>query len=258
MEDFPPSTRSSYNSLPEETLNRLRSMIHDGTLEPGSRLPSEVELADAMGVSRGTIRAALHLLEQQGLIWRRHGIGTFVAEEPVLENRLDLNSGVTDVIRSMGRVPGTSFQEINGIPADEYLAERLRVAVENPLVQIRRTRTADGRPVVASIDIFAQQLLRHSPRPLDLQTLKETLNEELSVYRLLENHLQIVVDHGIAKVRPYSADADLIEEFELDLSVGAPMLYLEQLDYDRDQHPIIFSREYHVSEFSAFSIYRRR
>jgi len=248
----------SHESLPEVTANRIRSMIHKGTLPPGSRLPNEFELAEAIGVSRGTIRAALYLLEQQGLIWRRQGVGTFVREDTLLENRLDINSGVTDLIESMGLVPGTRNMEITIIPADEFLAEQLRVPLNSPLVHIQRTRTANDKPVVASIDIFAYAILQRGPQPLDLDMLKEALRREPSIYRVFENALRIIIDHGIAKIRPIKADARLIEQFQLDLPPDSIMLYLEQLDFDRNQQPVLFSREYHVADFCTFTIFRRR
>jgi DNA-binding transcriptional MocR family regulator len=80
-------------SLPEITANRIREMIYNRKLLPGARLPNEVELAEVMGVSRGTMRTALNILQEQGLIWRRQGVGSFVSEQPILEQRLDINRG---------------------------------------------------------------------------------------------------------------------------------------------------------------------
>lgn len=255
---FPASEPISRESLPEVTAGRLRSMIHSGSLSPGYRLPNELELAEAMGVSRGTIRAALHLLQQQGLIWRRQGVGTFVSEKPLLVNRLDINSGVTDLIESMGLVPGCQDMEIKLTPADEYLAEQLRVPLGSPLVYIRRTRTASDKPVVASVDVFDLTIIQQGSHSLDLDALKKALEQKLSVYRVFEDELHITIDHGIAKIRPIKADVRLMKQLHLDLPAGSVMLYLEQLDFDRDQHPVLFSYEYHVSDFSTFTIFRRR
>jgi GntR family transcriptional regulator len=255
---FPASEPISRESLPEVTAHRIRSMIHEGKLSPGSRLPNELELAEVMGVSRGTIRAALHLLQQQGLIWRRQGVGTFVSEKPILENRLDINSGVTGLIESMGLVPGCQDMEIKLIPAEEYLVQQLRVPLDSPLVYIRRTRTASDKPVVASVDIFALALMQQGPRFLDLDALKKVLEQKLSIYRVFEDELHIVIDHGIAKIRPIKADARLMKQLHLDLPAGSVMLYLEQLDFDPDHRPILFSHEYHVSDFCAFTVFRQR
>jgi GntR family transcriptional regulator len=256
VQAFPASEPISRESLPEVTAHRIRSMIHEGKLPPSSRLPNELELADVMGVSRGTIRSALHILQQQGLIWRRQGLGTFVSEKPLLENRLDINSGVTDLIESMSLVPGCQDMEIKLIPASERLGQQLRVPLDSTLVSIRRTRTANDKPVVASVDIFALALMQQEPCSFDLDALKEVLEQKLSIYRVFEDELHITIDHGIAKIRPIKADARLIKQLNLDLPAGSVMLYLEQLDFDPDQRPVLFSYEYHVSDFCTFTVFR--
>jgi GntR family transcriptional regulator len=258
VQAFSASEPISRESLAEVTAGRIRSMIHEGKLPPSSRLPNELELAEVMGVSRGTIRAALHLLQQQGLIWRRQGVGTFVSEKPILENRLDINSGVTDLIESMGLVPGCQDMEIKIIPAEEHLAQQLRVPLDSPLVSIRRTRTANDKPVVASVDIFTLAIMQQGPHPLDLDALEKALEQKLSIYRIFEDELHITIDHGIAKIRPIKADVQLMKQLNLELPPGSVMLYLEQLDFDRDQRPVILSYEYHVSDFCTFTVFRQR
>jgi len=62
-------------------LSQLRDLLDSGELEPGEKLPSEKDLADAFGVGRSTIRESLQFLEQMGLIETRHGVGRFVTEE---------------------------------------------------------------------------------------------------------------------------------------------------------------------------------
>jgi GntR family transcriptional repressor for pyruvate dehydrogenase complex len=68
----------SGRSVADDLVARLQAMIFDGRLEPGTRLPSERELQAALGVSRVSVREALHQLELQGLVDRRPGRGTMV------------------------------------------------------------------------------------------------------------------------------------------------------------------------------------
>jgi GntR family transcriptional regulator len=233
-------------------------MIHDRKLVPGARLPNEVELAEAMGVSRGTMRTALNILQEQGLIWRRQGIGSFVSEQPVLEQRLDINSGVTELIVSMGLTPGTKVLEIKLTPADERQAEQLNIPPGSPIVFIRRIRTANGRPVVASIDIFPQSILTQSTRHLDLEALKILLEQRHSIYRIFESEFDLTVDYGISRLRPVKVNATQMRQIGLDLPADSVMLFLEQVDYDRNRRPFYLSCEYHVADFCAFTIFRRR
>jgi len=261
-DDTPFQAFDQYNlwqkdSLPQLTANRIRAMINNKTLEPGARLPNEIELAEVTGVSRGTIRAALSLLEQQGLIWRRQGLGSFISEKPVLENRLDTNNGVTELIKSMGLVPGCPFMEINTLPADDFVALQLQIPVGSPVICIRRTRTANDRPVISSTDIFSAELLKHGNQLIDLNDLKAALTTLGSIYSVFENELRIRIDYGITKLRPVTVDAKLGKKLGFKVKEGSVMLYLEQVDYDPERTPLILSHEYHVADFCAFTIYRK-
>ncbi len=245
-------------SLPEQTASHIRGMIYDRKLVPGARLPNEVELAEVMGVSRGTMRTALNILQEQGLIWRRQGIGSFVSEQPVLEQRLDINSGVTEQIISMGFTPGSKILEIKLTPADERQSEHLNIPPGSPLVFIRRIRTANGRPVVASIDIFPHSILTQSARPLDLEALKALLEQRHSIYRIFESEFGLTVDYGISRLWPIKVNATQMKQLGLELPADSVMLFLEQVDYDRNRRPFYLSYEYHVADFCAFTIFRRR
>jgi len=252
------SGKETHGSLPESIANRVRTMIRDGNLPPGSRLPNEHELAVALGVSRGTLRASLSLLEAQGWIWRRQGIGSFVSEKPILRNRLDINTGVTDVIRSMGLKPGSKLLEVKEVRADDEVAQHLQCPEQTALVYIKRHRTADSRTVVVSIDMFLADLLQRGRTPMRLEELRGSLERLSSLYRVFEEELDTTIDHGVATLRPLQVDAALLKETGLKLAVGSTVLYLEQVDYDRNQRPIIFSLEYHVPDFCEFTVFRRR
>jgi GntR family transcriptional regulator len=245
-------------SLPEITANRIREMIYNHKLRPGARLPNELELSEAMGVSRGTLRTALNILQEQGLIWRRQGIGSFISEQPILEQRLDINNGVTELIVSMGLTPGTKVLEIKLTPADDYQAERLNIPLGNTLVFIRRIRTANGRPVVASVDIFPSDILQQSARHLELDDLKTLLEQRLSIYKIFESEFGLTVDYGISRIKPVKMNTLQLKQIGLDLPAGSVMLFLEQVDYDRDRRPFYLSLEYHAADFCTFTIFRRR
>src|SRR5438093_12123442 len=68
--------------LKEQVLRQLRRLIDQGELGPGAQLPGERELADRLGVSRGTVREAVQFLQALGLVEIRHGSGTFVRRDP--------------------------------------------------------------------------------------------------------------------------------------------------------------------------------
>ena len=69
--------------IPEEIVSQLYGLIRNGHLKPGDRLPPERELAQQFGVSRASVREAMRLLDQKGLVDIKPGAGTFVTEDVV-------------------------------------------------------------------------------------------------------------------------------------------------------------------------------
>lgn len=79
MSDTSPFEPVGHDSIADAVVEQIEGMIVDGILKEGRKLPSERELAEAMGVSRPKLREALQMLEDRGLVTVRHGEGSFVA-----------------------------------------------------------------------------------------------------------------------------------------------------------------------------------
>jgi len=241
------SAKSERKTLTEISQQELRDAILGGTFRPGSQLPTEAELCAMLGVSRTVVREALRVLEDEGLVTRRHGVGTFVRNHPILKN-LNFNFGITEMIESAGLKAGTSHLAIQNERADAEKAEQLRVELGTPLLTIERVRTAGGRPVVYSLDTFTESLLQKAgfaPHVL--------LSE--SIYYILQTSLGQVIDYGIARLLPVAAPRTVAEK--LMLSPGALTLSIVQTDYTSDDEPVLYSREYHLPDAFDFMVWRR-
>jgi len=215
---------------------------------PGSQLPPEPELAAELGVSRATLREALRSLEDEGLVRRTRGAGTFVADRPRVANNLDANFGVTDAIRASGMEPGTLHGSVRLEAASADEAERLDLAPGEDVVVVDRVRTANGRPVVYSRDILAAQLTGDDPGLLHRL-------ERTSVYEVLERELGVVIHHGLATFRPTRADGHLASR--LAVAKGTLLLYIRQVDFDEQGRPVVSSHEHHLADAFEFSVVRR-
>ena len=241
------SARSERKTLTEVAQHELRQAITAGTFQPGSQLPTEAELCEILGVSRTVVREALRMLEDDGLVARRHGVGTFVRNNPILKN-LNFNFGITEMIESAGLQPGTSHLAIQKETADEEKAEQLHVPLGTPLITIERVRTADGRPVVYSLDTFTESLIQRAE--FDPQLL---LTE--SIYNLLQTSLGQVIEYGIARLLPVTAPLPVAEK--LQLPPNALTLYIVQTDYTSGDEPLVYSCEYHLPDAFDFVVWRR-
>lgn len=241
------SARAEKKTLTEIAEQELRQAIARGTFQPGTRLPTEAELCQMLGVSRTVVREALRVLEEDGLVTRRHGVGTFVRDHPILKN-LNFNFGITEMIESAGLTSGTSHLAIQSETADQETAEQLRVALGTPLVTVERVRTADGRPVVYSLDTLPESVLQRAE--FDPQLLRTQ-----SIYDILQTSLGKVIEYGIARLLPVNAPDSVAEK--LALPRGALTLYIAQTDYSPDDEPLIYSREYHLPDAFDFIVWRR-
>lgn len=217
-------------------------------MAPGSQLPPEPELAAELGVSRATLREALRSLEEEGLVRRTRGAGTFVADRPRMANNLDANFGVSDAIRFSGMTPGTDQGTLRVEAASAEEAERLDLEPGEDVVVVDRVRTADGRPVVLSRDILAMRLTREDPAVLSAL-------QSQSVYDVLERDLGIVIHHGLATFRPTRADGYAASR--LSVERGTLLLYLRQVDFDEGGRPVLSSHEHHLADAFEFSVVRR-
>lgn len=113
---------------------------------PGDRLPSDAELCERFSVSRMTARQAVHALLAEGLLYRRRGQGTFVAEPPVAR-LLGSPLSFSESMRRRGRVP-SSRMLVAGLTAPQPAdVTTLRLDDGDDVVLVERVRLADGIPM---------------------------------------------------------------------------------------------------------------
>ena len=241
------SARPERKTLTELAQQELRQAITGGTFRPGSQLPTEAELCEMLGVSRTVVREALRALEDDGLVVRRHGVGTFVRNHPIIKN-LNFNFGITEMIESAGLKSGTSHLAIQKETADEERAKQLSVPLGTPLITVERVRTADGRPVVYSLDTLTEALFQKAG--FDPQLM---LTE--SIYNILQKSLGQVIEYGIARLLPVVAPHHVAEK--LHLPPNTLTLYVVQTDHSSGDEPLVYSCEYHLPDAFDFVVWRR-
>ncbi len=192
----------------------LRDALAHGRFRPGEALPAEREFARDLGVSRITLRRALERLETLGLVVRRHGSGTFVAQR--VEQSLTGLTSFTEDLRARGRLPGVHWTERRLVTASAEEALALGLGPQAQVARLERVRLADGEPLALERAVLSAQ---HLPDPQDVTD---------SLY----SHLQrrgLRPERAVQRLRAAAAaprEAEL-----LSIAPGAPVLSIERLSF---------------------------
>lgn len=226
----------------EQLSDWLRERLTTGDYAPDDRLPSEHELGELFGVSRITVRRALGTLENEGLIYRRQGLGSFAAPPKVPQGLVRLTDFAQDMERA-GMVPESRVLHHAPAEAPAAAATALGLEAGATVIRLDRLRLGDGEPVALDRTwlppFYAQFLEGH-----DLT--KET------IFRVLEQDCDIPVVR--ARYRIEAALAGAGEAGPLGVSVGGPLLVLERISYSAAEKPIYYQRRYYRADRVAFDL----
>jgi GntR family transcriptional regulator len=130
------------------------------SLPAESRLPSEPELAQRMGVSRATLREAMRAFEGQGMIRRRQGVGTFVeAKVPVLDSGLEVLESIETLAQRIGLAVNMGELQVEQVAAGQEDATALNLPVGTFLTRVVRVIYTENRPIAYLVDTLPADIL---------------------------------------------------------------------------------------------------
>jgi len=240
--------RTDRRPLHVQAQQHLLRLIEEGTYEPGEQLPSESSLASQLGISRPTLREALFNLEQEGVIVRRHGVGTFVASAygERMTSGLERLDSILAIAERHGRSTRVLRLRVEQLPADENLAAKLGLSPSDPVTCVRRTIAVDGR--------LAAYLIDYAPvEVLPAQAVDESFNG--SVLDLLVRRDYLRICQAVADITAVNADETLAEHLEID--PGEALLLLSETLLTEDLAPVEYSCNYFLPDFFDFHVLRR-
>jgi GntR family transcriptional regulator len=235
-------------SLAAQTQHYLFGLIEDGAYQAGEQLPSEKELATQLGISRSTLREALLNLEQEGVVVRKHGVGTFVAPgyDHRLESGLERLESILDLAARQQMQVRVVDLDVRQTPADPKLAEQLQVPPGTPLTCVCRVIEVDKKPVAYMADFVISTVL--SPNDVD-----GTFGG--SVLDLLRMKGDLRVTQAVANIVAVNAEPGLTRK--LKVKRDQALLLLEEIVFDGEGVAIEYSRNYFVPDYFQFHVVRR-
>ncbi len=206
----------------------LRGEISQGALKFGQRLVSEDELAVKFGVSRMTVRQGISELIDEGLLYRRHGVGTFVAY-PHLERDHTHLTNFFDSAASEGFEARATLLSQDVTPARQKVAKALCIQPGDPVIRVKTLRYANNVPLAVHD--------AHLPHKLFAKILTKNLDVQ-NLWSLFEQ-CGFKVKRAIQRIEAREASHELAKL--MNIREGAPILYKERTVYAEDGTPVEFT-----------------
>ena len=234
--------RNSRVPLHIQLAERLRESIIGGEYQPGEKLSTEKELGDRLGLSRVTVRSSLALLEREGWIVKRQGLGTFVCDP--IEQDLTRVQTTTDVVLARGLSETVRIVSFGSVVAPKHIAKTLGRAVNQRLLLIEKLHL-DGDGPIALVRCFLPPEIRAEAELLRSQPGVTTIT-------LWERRLGIKLKTARHQIRAEPAEEKIAAR--LGLEAGAPVLVLDRISYGEDGKALEYiSSVYHWRRY-RFSI----
>ncbi|MCZ6528767.1 MAG: GntR family transcriptional regulator [Chloroflexi bacterium] len=211
-----------YIQIAEGLLDRIEA----GELVPGDRLPAERELSRALSVNRMTLRNALRVLEQQGLLIRRQGDGTYVAA-PKVERQAGYLFSFTKGMRSRGYTPGAKIIHLERRQVEASIGNQLGLRASAAVYNIQRLRLLNREPVM--LEEFTIPVER-------FPGLEDHDLESRSLYEIMEVEYHVSVTRARQSLEPVLATA--FEAELLEIEAGSPLMLERRISFDEGERPI--------------------
>jgi GntR family transcriptional regulator len=232
--------RASPVPLYYQLAQSLETAIRSGRLSSGSHLDNEMDLAHQLGVSRPTVRRAIGVLANRGLVIRRHGIGTLVV--PVRVRRPVRLSSLFDDLVEAGQTPTTRLLAYEIAPAPAEVAEGLQLSRGTRVLHFERLRLASEQPV---------SLMRNFLPPAVGELVTEDGLRRSGFYELLRKggvHLRLA-SQTIGARTAQRREARLLK-----VSAASPLLTMRRIAYDDAGQPVEYGSHVYPAERYSFEM----
>jgi GntR family transcriptional regulator len=234
-------------ALPRQVRDSIAALLAQ-EMRPGDLLPSEKAVAERLMVSRSTVREAMKLLEQEGLVETRRGMGRFASALSGLhpERPMTKFESITKMMAELGYESTTKVVSVttrDSTPSEQVAFD---VASGFEVIETRRLREHEGRPCIYSVNVL-------DPRTL---TRDDDIDWSDSVVVILERmgH-EIVASSAHISVVSEPLPEDAVAQISPD---AGPWLMVNEQCVTRLGHCVLISRDYHLGSMFSFSVVRRR
>ncbi|SCG83934.1 putative HTH-type transcriptional regulator ymfC [Proteiniborus sp. DW1] len=235
-------------SLSQKVKEKIIEYIKERNLQPDSLLPSEVQLMEMLGVSRYTVREALALLEQDKILYKIQGKGTFINKVPThIESGLEKLESITEIIESFGYEPGTIWIDIKEELPTKDMMDKMGLKEGEKVITFTRVRTANQKVAVYCVDTIKKMA--------DMEEVPKRIEDE-SMFDYFKKKYGIEPEYAIADIIPTLPTAEMIKHMKI--KKNQLFLLLHQIHYDKEGNPQIYSMDYFNTDVFKFKVNRLR
>jgi len=219
----------------------LSEKIERGEWKPGEQLPSEPELCQVFDVSRTVIRQALQEMAYEGLVVRKKGKGSFVAESKISENLAQRLTGFYQDQAERGHPPVSHVLKQSVVPASPRVAAFLKLEPGTPVNEIERLRLVQDEPIVLVTTYLPFSMC---PELISVDLARQSL------YAVLEQRYGLKIARGHRTLEAVAANQ--YEAGLLQVEKGAPLMLLDSVSYLADGTPVEYYHALHRGDRSRF------
>lgn len=221
---------------------QIREDIRCGKLKPQDMLPPDRVFCEELNVSRMTVKKAIDLLANEGLVVRKKGIGTFVASPKIVQSLYSVTGFTGDNARRGVRVYSQVLaHEVIAAPFE--VAEKLNLKPTQKVIRLKRLRFLIDEPVALETSYLNYDRCR---RVMDYSF------EQESLYRVLSQECHITLESARQTIEVSGSTED--DGLLLRNSIGNPMFYLSRTSYDADGTPIEYVQSVYRTDRYIFEI----
>lgn len=218
----------------------LRKLVIEPEFQNGAFLPREVELANRLGVSRNTIRQATNKLENEGLLVRKKGVGTKVAQKKQLVTGLNHWFSFTHEMQELGVHVVNLLQKTEFVAYDKKLSDFFNIDINTRILKLSKLKGTYEGPIVYFESFF---------NPRIGVSDKDDFN--IPLYQMLENKFGVIVERSVEKISSILAGA---RANVLNIKSTDPVLFRERFVYDVGGRPIEYNLGHYRSDRFSYSI----
>lgn len=220
--------------------NQIKRDIENKKYKVGERIPAERQLASKFNVSRMTLRQAIKTLEDEGILERRLGSGTYVSSQKVQEKMSGIMS-FTDITRSNGQVPSSKLLSYRITKPSLSEKEKLKIQDTDNVLRMERVRFADNVPICYEVATIPYELVSRFSKDEISSSLYQTLEEKggYKIGSVVENIGAAVANENEARL--------------LSVKKGEPLVTRRQVTELSNHYPFEYVCASYVAERFEFT-----